>query len=114
VGDMNSSHESNYVECPRCGHRVIEQYPPLITCVSCGYVLQPLSPNISPLLREGVGRPPKGFFWETNVEKRLLWGRRIDAFDKDFVMPTPTRKGVLLFLILMGIAFALIWYQTSG
>jgi hypothetical protein len=114
MGDEESSSATNYVTCPRCGHRVIEQFPPLITCVACGYLLQPASPDISPVLREGVGQPPKGFFWETNLEKRLLWGRRIDTFDKDFDMPKATRKGVLMFLILLSIALVLIWLRMNG
>ena len=99
--------------CPRCGHRIIEQHPPLITCVECGYMLTPFSPEISPKLR-ALGPPsPKSFLWESSFLDRPLWGRRIDTFDTDFVMPKGTRTQVLLFLLLILAALALIWYRVS-
>ena len=106
-------HNAKVRICPRCGHRMIEQQPPSITCVECGYVLTPFSPEISPKLRALEPPSPKSFLWESNLLDRPLWGRRIDTFDTDFVMPKGTRKQVVLFILLILIALALIWYRVS-
>ena len=112
-GQGSQDHNAKATICPRCGHRMIEQHPPLITCVECGYLLTPFSPEISPKIR-AVGHPsPKSFLWESNFLDKLLWGKRIDTFDKDFVMPKGTRKQVILFILIMIAVIALIWYRLS-
>ena len=79
----------------------------------------PMSPDISPRLRTSAAR--MGFApRESPVDlterwwRRKEWHRRVDYLDPDYAVPKATWKGVLLFLILLGVAFAVIWYRMTG
>jgi ribosomal protein L37E len=91
--------------CPRCGfHGVNKNY-----CEVCGYLLMPMSPDISPRLRKSISRI---WFvpWLRDLdlierwEHRMRWRNRIDYLDSDYEMPKATRTQVLIVIIVITLA----------
>ena len=91
--------------CPRCGfHGVNKNY-----CEVCGYLLMPMSPDISPRLRASISR-----LWfvpwlrELDLierwEQRIRWQNRIDYIDPDYEMPKATRTQVHLVILVIFLA----------